>query len=53
MQYSSILIIWNKGNKLAIEHGVRADMVEDFMRGMKDLFTEHYIDIPEEKIDVV
>jgi hypothetical protein len=44
---------WVEGNKLAIEHGVRADMVEDFMRGMKDLFTEHYIDIPEEKVDVV
>ena len=44
---------WVEGNKLAIEHGVRADMVEDFMRGMKDLFTEHYIDIPEEKVDVI
>ena len=44
---------WVEDNKLAIEQGVRADMVEDFMRGLKDLFTEHYVDVPEEKIDVV
>ena len=44
---------WAEENKLAIEKGVRADMVEDFMRGLKDLFTEHYVDVPEEKVDVV
>jgi len=44
---------WVEENKLAIEKGVRADMVEDFMRGLKDLFTEHYVDVPEEKVDVV
>jgi methyltransferase-like protein len=44
---------WVEENKLAIEKGVRADMVEDFMRGLKDLFTEHYVDVPEDKVDVV
>lgn len=44
---------WVEENKLAIETGVRADMVEDFMKGLKNLFTEHYVDIPEDKVDVV
>ena len=44
---------WVEDNKLAIEQGVRADIVEDFMKGLKGLFTEHYIDIPEEKVDIV
>tara|TARA_Y100001938_G_scaffold151123_1_gene246257 strand:+ start:943 stop:2061 length:1119 start_codon:yes stop_codon:yes gene_type:complete len=44
---------WTEENKLAIEKGVRADMVEDFLKGLKGLFEEHYVDIPEEKVDVV
>ena len=40
-------------NKLAVEHGVRVQMVESFMTGLKGLFEEHYVDIPEEKVDVV
>ncbi len=44
---------WVEENRLVIEQGVRADMVEDFMKGMRDLFVEHHVDIPEEKIDVV
>lgn len=40
-------------NKLAIESGIRAELAEDFMLGLKNLFTEHYIDLPEEKVDVV
>ena len=44
---------WVEDNKLAIEKGVRADMVEDFLKGLKGLFEEHYVDIPEEKVDVV
>lgn len=44
---------WVKENKIAIEKGLRAEIVEDFIAGLKDLFTEHYIDIPEEKVDVV
>jgi hypothetical protein len=44
---------WLEENKLAIEKGVRADMVEEFLTGLKSLFTEHYVDIPEEKVDVI
>jgi hypothetical protein len=44
---------WFKENQLAIEKGLRAEIVEDFIRGLKGLFEEHYIDIPEEKVDVV
>jgi len=44
---------WVEENRLAIEKGVRADMVEDFLKGLKGLFEEHYVDIPEEKVDVV
>ena len=44
---------WFKENQLAIEHGLRAEIVEEFISGMKNLFVEHYIDIPEEKVDVV
>ena len=44
---------WMKENELAIERGLRSELVEDFMYGLKTLFTEHYIDIPEEKVDMV
>ncbi len=44
---------WFKENQLAIEKGLRAEIVEDFIRGMKSLFEEHYIEIPEEKVNVV
>lgn len=44
---------WFKENQLAIEKGLRSEIVEDFIRGLKGLFEEHYIDIPDEKIDVV
>jgi oligoribonuclease (3'-5' exoribonuclease) len=44
---------WMKDNELAIERGIRTELVEDFMSGLKTLFTEHYIDIPEEKVDMV
>lgn len=44
---------WASENKLAIQQGVKADMVEDFLVGLKGLFEEHYVDIPEDKIDVV
>ena len=44
---------WIKENELAIEKGLRAEIVESFINGMKDLFEAHYIDIPEEKVDVV
>lgn len=43
---------WVKENQVAIETGLRAEIVEDFINGLKNLFTEHYIEIPEEKVDV-
>ena len=44
---------WLEENKIAIEKGLRAEMVENFIDGLKDLFVEHYIDIPEEKVDII
>jgi len=44
---------WMKENELAIEKGVRAEIVENFMHGLRNLFAENYIDIPEEKVDLV
>ena len=44
---------WMSENELAIERGIRSELVEDFMSGLKTLFTEHYIDLPEEKVDMV
>lgn len=44
---------WIEENQIAIEKGLRAEVVESFMAGLKDLFVEHYIDIPEEKVDIV
>ena len=42
-----------KDNEIAIEKGLRAEIVEDFITGLKGLFEEHYIDIPEDKVDVI
>jgi uncharacterized protein with HEPN domain len=44
---------WVKENQLAIEKGLRGEIVEDFMAGLRNLFVEHYIDIPTDKVDVV
>jgi hypothetical protein len=44
---------WMEENKLAVERGIKSEMVEDFMVGLKTLFTEHYVDIPDEAVDVV
>ena len=44
---------WMKENELAIERGLKGEIAEDFISGLKNLFTEHYIDIPEEKVDLV
>jgi hypothetical protein len=43
---------WVNENKVAIETGLRAEIVEDFINGLKNLFAEHYIEIPDEKVDV-
>ena len=44
---------WLKDNKLSVEHGLKSEMTESFLTGMKTLFEEHYVSIPEEKYDVV
>ena len=44
---------WVKDNEVAIEKGLRSEIVEDFIEGLRNLFVEHYIDIPEDKVDVV
>ena len=43
---------WMEENKLAIETGVRNEVTESFISGLKKLFEEHYIDVPDEKEDV-
>ncbi len=42
-----------KENELAIERGIKAEVTEEFIGGLKQLFEDHYIDIPEDKVDVV
>ena len=44
---------WMAENALAVEHGLRTEMSESFLSGMKSLFDNHYVSIPEEKYDVV
>ena len=44
---------WVKENELAIDRGIKAEITEDFIGGLKQLFEDHYIDVPEEKVDVV
>jgi len=44
---------WVQDNHLAIEKGIRTEIAEEFMAGLKNLFTENYIDVPEEKVDLV
>lgn len=44
---------WMEENKLAVETGVKAEVTESFINGLKELFVEHYIEIPDDKVDVV
>lgn len=44
---------WITQNELALERGMKSEIVEGFIGGLKGLFEEHYIDIPEEKFDVL
>lgn len=44
---------WMKENELAIEKGVKGEIAEDFITGLKQLFEDHYIDIPDEKYSVL
>jgi hypothetical protein len=44
---------WMKENELAIERGLKGEIAEDFITGLKGLFEEHYIDVPDEKYDIL
>ena len=44
---------WMSDNEIAIESGLRAELTEDFIGGLRNLFAEHYIDVPSEKVDLV
>ena len=44
---------WMKENELAIERGLKGEIAEDFITGLKTLFEEHYIDVPEDKYDIL
>lgn len=44
---------WMEDNELAIESGLRSELTEEFIAGMRNLFAEHYIDVPVEKVDLV
>ena len=44
---------WIEENQLAIEHGLKSELTESFLMGMKQLFEDHYVSIPEDKYDVV
>lgn len=44
---------WMKENELAVERGIRAELAENFISGLRDLFKEHYIEVPEERTDVI
>ena len=44
---------WLEQNQIAIESGLRAELTEEFIAGLRNLFAEHYIDVPTEKVDLV
>ena len=44
---------WIKENELAIERGLKGEIAEDFISGLQQLFEDHYIDVPDEKYDVL
>ncbi len=44
---------WMEDNKLAIENSLRSDIAEDFIEALRNVFAEHYITVPDEKIDLV
>lgn len=44
---------WMEDNQVAIDRGIRNEITEDFIAGLKGLFEEHYISIPDEKVDVI
>ena len=44
---------WSKDNELAVERGLKSEITEDFIVSLKKVFEEHYVDVPEDKYDVV
>ena len=44
---------WMKENEIALERGIKGEIAEDFITGLKKLFAEHYIDVPDEKYNVL
>lgn len=44
---------WMEDNKVEIQSGLRNEISEDFLKGLKDLFTESYVEVPESKVDLV
>lgn len=44
---------WLEQNEIAIESGLRSELTEEFIAGLRNLFAEHYINVPEEKVDLV
>lgn len=44
---------WVKDNELAIERGLKSELTENFITGLKDLFEDHYVEVPSDKLDVV
>jgi len=44
---------WMKENELSIERGLKGEIAEDFISGLKQLFEDHYVDVPDEKYDVL
>ena len=53
-QYLNYVISeWMEENRLALDQGVKTEITESFIEGMKNLFAEHYVDIPEDQVDAV
>lgn len=44
---------WMEDNKIAVEAGIKTELTEGFLEGLKGLFSEHYINLPEDKLDIV
>jgi len=50
---NKVVAEWTKDNELAIEQGIRTEITESFLGGLRNLFAEHFMDIPEERYDVL
>ena len=48
-----VVEMWIEQNEIALESGIKSDIMESFITGMKGLFVEHYIDVPDEKYDMI